>query len=68
MEDAVEDIIVRTMGKLRKNAFGDDMEDAKNLPWTREQAWSIISKLSAKEEVRTIPRFRVHGYARFHIC
>lgn len=51
VEDAVEDIIIRTMGKLRKNAFGDDNEDAKTLPWNREQAWSVISKLAARSEV-----------------
>jgi RNA12 protein len=51
VEEAVEDIIQRGMSELRKNAFGDDIEDSKSLPWTREQAWAIIQQLSKKVEV-----------------
>lgn len=53
IEDAVDDIILRTLGELRKNAFGDDGEEAKSLPWKREQAWDVIRKLSKRAEVRT---------------
>ena len=53
VHEAVEDIIVRTMGELRKNAFGDDIEDAKGLPWKREQAWTVLKQLASKDEVRT---------------
>ena len=49
---AVEDIIHRGVGELRKLAFGDDSEDAKNLPWSREQAWFLLKQLAAKGEVR----------------
>lgn len=51
MQEAVEDIITRGVGEIRKNAFGDDLEDAKNLPWSREQAWALMKKLSTKSEV-----------------
>lgn len=49
--DAVEDIIARGVAELRKNAFGDDAEDAKNLSWTREQAWKVLKSLAKKPEV-----------------
>ncbi|KAF8303080.1 hypothetical protein DL93DRAFT_2102538 [Clavulina sp. PMI_390] len=52
VEAAVEDIIVRTLGELRKNTFGDDSEDAKSVPWKREQAWHIISRLATREEIQ----------------
>jgi hypothetical protein len=48
--DAVEDIIRRDTGELRKNAFGDDIEDAKKLPWTREQAWSLVRRLDKEHQ------------------
>jgi hypothetical protein len=51
VEEAVEDIIHRGIGELRKNAFGDDVEDAKNLAWSREQAWAVLKQLSKREEV-----------------
>lgn len=54
VEDAVEDIIVRGIGELRKNAFGDDAEDAKGLPWSAEQAWAILKLLSKQAEVRIL--------------
>nr|GFD56663.1 hypothetical protein [Tanacetum cinerariifolium] len=38
IQAAVDDIIMRNVVELRKAAFGDDGEDAKNLPWTRAQA------------------------------
>ncbi|KAG9096084.1 mitochondrial escape protein 2 [Ceratobasidium sp. 370] len=50
--DAVEEIIHRGVSEMRKNAFGDDLEDAKSLPWTREQAWSVLRALAAKDEVQ----------------
>jgi hypothetical protein len=51
VQEAVEDIIYRDVGELRKNAFGDDAEDAKNLPWAREQAWQLVKRLAGKDEV-----------------
>jgi len=48
----VEDIIARGVGELRKNAFGDDAEDAKDLPWTRAQAWGLMKRLAKEGEVR----------------
>lgn len=55
IEDAVEDIIARGVGELRKNAFGDDSEDAKDLPWTRAQAWGLMKRLAKEGEVRVSP-------------
>lgn len=49
--EAVEDIIVRNVVELRKAAFGDDLEDSKSMPWTRNQAWKIVSELAKKREV-----------------
>nr|GAT47512.1 predicted protein [Mycena chlorophos] len=49
--DAVEDIIARGLSELQKKAFADDVEDAKHLPWTREQAWSVFKVLSKRDEV-----------------
>ncbi|KAJ4488366.1 exonuclease [Lentinula aciculospora] len=51
VKEAVEDIINRGVGELRKNAFGDDAEDAKNFPWTRGQAWTLLNLLSKNSEV-----------------
>ncbi|KAI0928247.1 hypothetical protein AcW1_005551 [Taiwanofungus camphoratus] len=51
IEEAIEDIIVRGVSEIRKNAFGDDSEDAKNLPWTREQAWTLMKRLAKQPEI-----------------
>ena len=51
MEEAVEDIIARAAVEIRKNAFGDDVDDAKSLAWTQEQAWKVIKMLSQSQEV-----------------
>lgn len=52
MEEAVDDIINRCVGELRKNAFGDDIEDSNNLQWSREQAWTVLKQLSKHAEAR----------------
>jgi hypothetical protein len=49
---AVDDIVRRNVVELRKAAFGDDSEDAKHLPWTRAQAWKIVSELAKKPETQ----------------
>lgn len=51
VENAVKDIIARTVVEIRKNTFGDDMEDAKSLPWSRGQAWIVVEQLAAKGEI-----------------
>jgi hypothetical protein len=51
VENAVKDIIARTVVEIRKNTFGDDMEDAKALPWSRSQAWIIVEQLANKGEL-----------------
>lgn len=51
VEEAVEEIINQGVSELRKNAFGDDVDDAKGLLWTREQAWKVIRLLSQQPEV-----------------
>lgn len=48
--DSVEDILTRTQIELRKSMYGDDAEEAKTLPWTRAQAFKIVSSLAAKGE------------------
>ena len=47
----MEDIISRGVSELRKSAFGDDADDARSLPWSREQAWTIMKLLSKATEV-----------------
>ena len=55
VQEAVDDVISRGVSELRKNAFGDDVEDAKSLPWTREQAWFLMKQLARQPEVNTNP-------------
>lgn len=47
------DIITRSATEIVKNCFGEDKEEAKSLPWTREQAWYIVKQLSSHKEVCT---------------
>ncbi|KAI0273842.1 RNA12 protein-domain-containing protein [Gloeopeniophorella convolvens] len=49
--DAVEDIIYRGVSELRKRAFGDDADDARGLPWSREQAWAVLRALASKDAI-----------------
>ena len=58
VEQAVDDIISRGVSELRKSAFGDDAEDAKSLPWTREQAWKLMKELAKRNEVSVFRRCR----------
>ncbi|KAF8337623.1 RNA12 protein-domain-containing protein [Cantharellus anzutake] len=51
VEAAVEDIIERTTSEVRRNTFGDDMDDVKGLAWQREQAWAVVSKLASQDEI-----------------
>ena len=51
VENAVKDIIARTVVEIRKNTFGDDLEDAKALPWSRGQAWTVVEQLAEKGEI-----------------
>ncbi|KAJ7105752.1 RNA12 protein-domain-containing protein [Mycena crocata] len=51
VEEAVEDIVTLGVSEIRKNAFGDDTDDAKGLPWAREQAWWLFKLLSKQAEV-----------------
>ncbi|CEQ40813.1 SPOSA6832_02487, partial [Sporobolomyces salmonicolor] len=50
VEEAVEDIVGRSAGEIRKNFFGDDEEEAKGLRWGREQAWALLKGLTEREE------------------
>jgi hypothetical protein len=36
---------------LRKRAFGDDADDARSLPWSREQAWAVLRALASRDTV-----------------
>lgn len=47
----MEDVIASSLGELRKNAFGEDIGDAKSLPWSREQVWIVLKQLARKPEV-----------------
>jgi len=49
--DAVEDIIRQGVSELRKRAFGDDADDARSLPWSREQAWAVLRALASRDAV-----------------
>ncbi|KZT44087.1 hypothetical protein SISSUDRAFT_1057085 [Sistotremastrum suecicum HHB10207 ss-3] len=51
ISSAVEERISRGVGELRKSAFGDDSDDAKSLPWSREQVWVVLKQLAAKDEI-----------------
>lgn len=65
---AVDDIILKNVVELRKAAFGDDSEDAKGLPWTRAQAWKVVSELAKHGEVRPAPyRSRVSSMTRLDV-
>lgn len=55
VKSAVDDIILKNVVELRKAAFGDDSDDAKSLPWTRAQAWKVVSELAKHGEVGTLP-------------
>lgn len=48
---AVADIVLRNEVELRKQAFGDDSEDAASLPWSRAQAWKIVTELARHPEL-----------------
>ncbi|GAA93978.1 uncharacterized protein L969DRAFT_92918 [Mixia osmundae IAM 14324] len=52
LDEAVDDIVSRSAAEIRKNAFGDDNEEASNLPWTRSHAWAICKQLSANDELK----------------
>jgi RNA12 protein len=54
IEEAVDDIIMRGVGELRKNAFGEESEDAKSMAWLREQVFFILKGLAKSDEVRGI--------------
>lgn len=45
------DIIARSATEIVKNCFGDDPDEAKSLPWSREQAWYLVKTLSKDKEV-----------------
>lgn len=51
-QEAIDDLVERNVVELKKYAFGDDSEDAKALPWTNPQVWSIFSELAKKDEVK----------------
>ncbi|KAI0306739.1 RNA12 protein-domain-containing protein [Multifurca ochricompacta] len=49
--DAVDDIIRQGVSELRKQVFGDDIDDARSLPWSREHAWAVLRALASKDTV-----------------
>ncbi|THV08025.1 hypothetical protein K435DRAFT_825312 [Dendrothele bispora CBS 962.96] len=51
IKEGVEDIINRGVRELRKSTFGDDAEDAKGLPWGREQAWAVMKSLAKEAQI-----------------
>jgi hypothetical protein len=55
IKPAIDDLISKNVVELRKAAFGDDAEDAKSLPWTRAQAWKVVSELAKHGEVSYLP-------------
>lgn len=57
IKPAIDDLISKNVVELRKAAFGDDAEDAKSLPWTRAQAWKVVSELAKHGEVSSTTLF-----------
>lgn len=53
-EEAVEELVERSVGELRKGIFGDDAEEAKGFKWSRAQAWSIVKGLASAPSVGPI--------------
>lgn len=51
VKDAVQTIVTQGVGELRKAAFGDDVDDAKDLPWKPEQAWIVLRQLAKHDEL-----------------
>lgn len=51
VKDAVQTIVAQGVGELRKAAFGDDVDDAKDLPWKPEQAWIVLKQLAKHDEL-----------------
>ena len=49
--EAIEDIIRQGVSELRKRAFGEDADDARSLPWSREQAWAVLRALARRDTV-----------------
>lgn len=65
ISSAVDDIVLRNAVEIRKTAFGDDTEEAKHLPWTRAQAWKIVSALSRSNQLsyaQLLSEFPFKGY------
>ncbi len=60
--EAVEDIIRQGVSELRKRAFGEDADDARTLPWGREQAWAVLHALARRD---TIPYYETLMSAPF---
>jgi RNA12 protein len=50
VEMAVEDIITRGVGELRKNAFGE-IDEAQSMGWSKEQVFFILKALAKSDEV-----------------
>lgn len=46
VSDAVDDLVARNATELRKNIFGDDVEESKALKWKRTQAWTLVKSLA----------------------
>jgi hypothetical protein len=59
IEEAIEDIVTRGVSELRKNAFGEESEDAKSMVWSREQAFFTLKGLAKSDEVRRILRLMI---------
>lgn len=54
------DIISRSSTEIMKNCFVEDNEEAKSLPWSREQAWYLIKALSKQKEVDDLSPVHVY--------
>ncbi|KAG8833407.1 mitochondrial escape protein 2 [Serendipita sp. 399] len=51
VEMAVEDIIARGVGELRKNAFGEEVEEIKSMGWSPQQVFFILKNLAKSTEL-----------------
>jgi len=48
------ELILKSVTEIRKLGFGEDVEDAKSIPWSGIQFWKIIKDLSKGDPVHFI--------------
>ncbi|KAG9291024.1 hypothetical protein G9A89_012896 [Geosiphon pyriformis] len=49
--EALNDLISKSILEIRKYAFGDDVQDSKDIPWTGIQFWKIMKGLAQNKTI-----------------